>query len=158
MVDNIEAKVYERLRAGESIESIANSFTSAMNKANARYNEELKVEADKQIQVNRLLDLLNSLRDYISDYSPVDVSEFIGNEPITREVAEESINIFDSVIEQVASQMKDFTAAIADTTPAAPPEKISRSATFHAKLEPSIRNNNLTPEERIENWLRRNNL
>ena len=41
MVDNLEAKVYERLRAGESIESIANSFTQAMNKANTRYKEEL---------------------------------------------------------------------------------------------------------------------
>ena len=151
MVDNIEAKVYERLRAGESIESIANSFTSAMNKANARYKEELKVEADKQIQINRVIDLLNSLRDYISDYSPVDVSDIIDNEPITREVAEEFIDVFNSVIEQVVSQMGAAAAAPS-------PRKIERSATFSAKLEPSSRNDNFTPEERIANWLRRNNL
>ena len=153
MVDNIEAKVYERLRAGESIESIANSFTSAMNKANARYKEELKVEADKQIQVNRLLDLLNNMRDYVCDYAPVDVSDLLTDEPITRDVAEQFIDVFDSVIEQVASQMKSFAASVAPT-----PEEITRSATFRAKLEPSPRNDNLTPEERIEIWLRRNNL
>ena len=157
MVDNIETRVYERLRAGESVESIANSFSSAINKANARYKEELKAEADKQIQINRLIDLLNSLRDYITDYSPVDVSDIIDNEPITREVAEESINVFDSVIEQVASQMKDFSVTVASATPT-PSEKIARSATFRAKIEPSLRNDNLTSEERIANWLRRNNL
>ena len=151
MIDNIEAKVYERLRAGESIESIANSFTSAMNKANARYKEELKVEADKQIQVNRLLDLLNNMRDYVCDYAPVDVSDLLTDEPITRDVAEQFIDVFDSVIEQVASQM--CAAAAAPN-----PRKIERSATFSAKFEPSPRNDNLTPEERIENWLRRNNL
>ena len=156
MVDNIEAKVYERLRAGESVESIANSFSSAINKANARYKEELKVEADKQIQVNRLLDLLNNMRDYICDYSPVDVSEFIGNEPITREVAEESITIFDSVIEQVASQMKDFAASVAKSTAACAAQTTAAPAA--RKLEHSPRNDNLTPEERIEIWLRRNNL
>ena len=153
MVDNIEAKVYERLRAGESIESIANSFTSAMNKANARYKEELKVEADRQIQVNRLLDLLNNMRDYVCDYAPVDVSDLLTDEPITRDVAEQFIDVFDSVIEQVASQMKSFAASVAPTS-----EEITRSATFRAKLEPSPHNDNLTPEERIEIWLRRNNL
>ena len=156
MVDNIETRVYERLRAGESVESIANSFSSAINKANARYKEELKAEADKQIQINRLIDLLNSLRDYISDYSPVDVSEFIGNEPITREVAEESINIFDSVIEQVASQLKDFAISIKDAgTGATAPT----SATI-AKEKSIIksRRDTLTPEERISEWLRKNNL
>lgn len=152
MVDNIEAKVYERLRAGESIESIANSFTSAMNKANARYKEELKVEADKQIQVNRLLDLLNNMRDYVCDYAPVDVSDLLTDEPITRDVAEQFIDVFDSVIEQVASQMGAVAAA------PTPPEKIARSATFRAKIEPSLRNDNLTPEERIADWLLRNNL
>ena len=151
MVDNIEAKVYERLRAGASIESIANSFTSAMNKANALYKEELKVEADKQIQVNRLLDLLNNMRDYVCDYAPVDVSDLLTDEPITRDVAEQFIDVFDSVIEQVASQMCAAAAAPS-------PRKIERSATFSAKLEPSPRNDNLTPEERIENWLLRNNL
>ena len=148
MVDNIEAKVYERLRAGESIESIANSFTSAMNKANARYKEELKVEADRQIQVNRLLDLLNNMRDYVCDYAPVDVSDLLTDEPITRDVAEQFIDVFDSVIEQVASQMKGFAASVAKST-ATPAAR---------KLEPSPRNDNLTPEERIEIWLRRNNL
>ena len=151
MVDNIEAKVYERLRAGESIESIANSFTSAMNKANARYKEELKVEADKQIQVNRLLDLLNNMRDYVCDYAPVDVSDLLTDEPITRDVAEQFIDVFDSVIEQVASQMSAAAAAPS-------PRKVERSATFSAKLEPSPRNDNLTPEERIADWLLRNNL
>ena len=151
MVDNIETKVYERLRAGESIESIANSFTAAMNKANARYKEELKVEADKQIQVNRLLDLLNNMRDYVCDYAPCDVSDLLDDEPITRDVAEQFIDVFDSVIEQVASQMCAAAAAPS-------PRKIERSATFSTKLEPSIRNNNLTPEERIENWLLKNNL
>ena len=151
MVDNIEAKVYERLRAGESIESIANSFTSAMNKANARYKEELKVEADKQIQVNRLLDLLNNMRDYVCDYAPVDVSDLLTDEPITRDVAEQFIDVFDSVIEQVASQMCAAAAAPS-------PRKIERSATFSTKLEPSSRNDNLTPEERIADWLLRNNL
>ena len=154
MVDNIEAKVYERLRAGESIESIANSFTSAMNKANARYKEELKVEADKQIQVNRLLDLLNNMRDYVCDYAPVDVSDLLTDEPITRDVAEQFIDVFDSVIEQVAFQMGAAAAAPAKSTP----EKITRSATFRAKIEPSLRNDNLTPEERIADWLLRNNL
>ena len=154
MVDNIEAKVYERLRAGESIESIANSFTSAMNKANARYKEELKVEADKQIQVNRLLDLLNNMRDYVCDYAPVDVSDLLTDEPITRDVAEQFIDVFDSVIEQVAFQMGAAAAAPAKSTP----RKIERSATFSAKLEPSPRNDNLTPEERIADWLLRNNL
>ena len=151
MVDNIEAKVYERLRAGESIESIANSFTSAINKANARYKEELKVEADRQIQVNRLLDLLNNMRDYVCDYAPVDVSDLLTDEPITRDVAEQFIDVFDSVIEQVASQMCAAAAAPS-------PRKIERSATFSAKLEPSSRNDNLTPEERIADWLLRNNL
>ena len=151
MIDNIEAKVYERLRAGESIESIANSFTSAMNKANARYKEELKVETDRQIQVNRLLDLLNNMRDYVCDYAPVDVSDLLIDEPITRDVAEQFIDIFDSVIEQVASQM---CAAAAPPSP----RKIERSATFSTKLEPSPRNDNLTPEERIADWLLRNNL
>ena len=154
MVDNIEAKVYERLRAGESIESIANSFTSAMNKANARYKEELKVEADRQIQVNRLLDLLNNMRDYVCDYAPVDVSDLLTDEPITRDVAEQFIDVFDSVIEQVASQLGAAAAAPAKSTP----RKIERSATFNAKLEPSLRNDNLTPEERIADWLLRNNL
>lgn len=152
MVDNIEAKVYERLRAGESVESIANSFSSAINKANARYKEELKVEADRQIQVNRLLDLLNNMRDYVCDYAPCDVSDLLTDEPITRDVAEQFIDVFDSVIEQVASQMG--AAAAAPT----PPEKIARSTTFHAKIEPSLRNDTLTSEERIANWLRRNNL
>lgn len=152
MVDNIEAKVYERLRAGESVESIANSFSSAINKANARYKEELKVEADRQIQVNRLLDLLNNMRDYVCDYAPVDVSDILTNEPITRDVAEQFIDVFDSVIEQVASQLG---AAAAAPTPS---EKIARSATFRAKIEPSPRNDNLTPEERIADWLLRNNL
>ena len=151
MIDNIEAKVYERLRAGESIESIANSFTSAMNKANARYKEELKVEADRQIQVNRLLDLLNNMRDYVCDYAPVDVSDLLTDEPITRDVAEQFIDVFDSVIEQVASQMCAAAAAPS-------PRKVERSATFSAKLEPSPRNDNLTPEERIADWLLRNNL
>ena len=151
MVDNIEAKVYERLRAGESIESIANSFTSAMNKANARYKEELKVEADRQIQVNRLLDLLNNVQDYVCDYAPGDVSDLLTDEPITRDVAEQFIDVFDSVIEQVASQMCAAAAAPS-------PRKIERSATFSAKLEPSSRNDNLTPEERIADWLLRNNL
>ena len=151
MVDNIEAKVYERLRAGESVESIANSFSSAINKANARYKEELKVEADKQIQVNRLLDLLNNMRDYVCDYAPVDVSDLLTDEPITRDVAEQFIDVFDSVIEQVASQLG---AAAAPPSP----RKVERSATFSAKLEPSPRNNNLTPEERIADWLLRNNL
>ena len=151
MVDNIEAKVYERLRAGESIESIANSFTSAMNKANARYKEELKIEADKQIQVNRLLDLLNNMRDYVCDYAPCDVSDLLDDEPITRDVAEQFIDVFDSVIEQVASQMCAAAAAPS-------PRKIERSATFSAKLESSPRNDNLTPEERIADWLLRNNL
>ena len=151
MVDNIEAKVYERLRAGESIESIANSFTSAMNKANARYKEELKVEADKQIQVNRLLDLLNNMRDYVCDYAPCDVSDLLDDEPITRDVAEQFIDVFDSVIEQVASQLGAAAAAPS-------PRKIERSATFSAKLESSPRNDNLTPEERIADWLLRNNL
>ena len=151
MVDNIEAKVYERLRAGESVESIANSFSSAINKANARYKEELKVEADKQIQVNRLLDLLNNMRDYVCDYAPVDVSDLLTDEPITRDVAEQFIDVFDSVIEQVASQLGAAVAAPS-------PRKIERSATFSAKLEPSPRNDNLTSEERIANWLRRNNL
>ena len=151
MVDNIEAKVYERLRAGESTESIANSFTSAMNKANARYKEELKVEADRQIQVNRLLDLLNNMRDYVCDYAPVDVSDLLTDEPITRDVAEQFIDVFDSVIEQVASQLGAAAAAHN-------PRKIERSATFSAKLEPSPRNDNLTPEERIADWLLRNNL
>ena len=151
MVDNIEAKVYERLRAGESIESIANSFTSAMNKANARYKEELKVEADKQIQVNRLLDLLNNMRDYVCDYAPVDVSDLLTDEPITRDVAEQFIDVFDSVIEQVSSQMCAAAAAPS-------PRKIERSATFSTKFEPSPRNDNLTPEERIADWLLRNNL
>ena len=151
MVDNIEAKVYERLRAGESIESIANSFTSAINKANARYKEELKVEADRQIQVNRLLDLLNNVQDYVCDYAPGDVSDLLTDEPITRDVAEQFIDVFDSVIEQVASQMCAAAAAPS-------PRKIERSATFSAKLEPSSRNDNLTPEERIADWLLRNNL
>ena len=151
MIDNIEAKVYERLRAGESIESIANSFTSAMNKANARYKEELKVEADRQIQVNRLHDLLNNMRDYVCDYAPVDVSDLLTDEPITRDVAEQFIDVFDSVIEQVASQMCAAAAAPS-------PRKVERSATFSAKLEPSPRNDNLTPEERIADWLLRNNL
>ena len=151
MVDNIESKVYERLRAGESIESIANSFTSAMNKANARYKEELKIEADKQIQVNRLLDLLNNMRDYVCDYAPCDVSDLLDDEPITRDVAEQFIDVFDSVIEQVASQMCAAAAAPS-------PRKIERSATFSAKLESSPRNDNLTPEERIADWLLRNNL
>ena len=150
MVDNIETKVYERLRAGESVESIANSFSSAINKANARYKEELKVEADKQIQVNRLLDLLNNMRDYVCDYAPVDVSDLLTDEPITRDVAEQFIDVFDSVIEQVAFQMKNFSAAAsAVKTTAAPAAR---------KIEPSPRNDNLTPEERIEIWLRRNNL
>ena len=151
MVDNIEAKVYERLRAGESIESIANSFTSAMNKANARYKEELKVEADRQIQVNRLLDLLNNMRDYVCDYAPVDVSDLLTDEPITRDVAEQFIDVFDSVIEQVAFQMKNFTAAAASAA--------TTSATI-AREKSVIKphNDNLTPEERIEIWLRRNNL
>ena len=153
MIDNIEAKVYERLRAGESIESIANSFTSAMNKANARYKEELKVEADKQIQVNRLLDLLNNMRDYVCDYAPVDVSDLLTDEPITRDVAEQFIDVFDSVIEQVASQMKSFSASIASATPAPTSATIAREKTI---IKP--RNDNLTPEERIEIWLRRNNL
>lgn len=153
MVDNIEAKVYERLRAGESVESIANSFSSAINKANARYKEELKVEADKQIQVNRLLDLLNNMRDYVCDYAPVDVSDLLTDEPITRDVAEQFIDVFDSVIEQVASQMKGFAASVAKSTAAhTPPAPAAR------KIEPSSRNDNLTPEERIEIWLRRNNL
>ena len=156
MVDNIEAKVYERLRAGESIESIANSFTSAMNKANARYKEELKVEADKQIQVNRLLDLLNNMRDYVCDYAPVDVSDLLTDEPITRDVAEQFIDVFDSVIEQVASQMKSFAASVAKSTAACTAQTNAASAA--RKLEPSLRNDNLTPEERIEIWLRRNNL
>ena len=151
MVDNIEAKVYERLRAGESVESIANSFSSAINKANARYKEELKVEADKQIQVNRLLDLLNNMRDYVCDYAPVDVSDLLTDEPITRDVAEQFIDVFDSVIEQVASQLGAAAAAPS-------PRKIERSATFSAKIEPSLRNDNLTPEERIADWLLRNNL
>ena len=151
MVDNIEAKIYERLRAGESIESIANSFTSAMNKANARYKEELKIEADRQIQVNRLHDLLNNMRDYVCDYAPVDVSDLLTDEPITRDVAEQFIDVFDSVIEQVASQMCAAAAAPS-------PRKVERSATFSAKLEPSPRNDNLTPEERIADWLLRNNL
>ena len=151
MIDNIEAKVYERLRAGESIESIANSFTSAMNKANARYKEELKVETDRQIQVNRLLDLLNNMRDYVCDYAPVDVSDLLTDEPITRDVAEQFIDVFDSVIEQVASQLGAAAAAPS-------PRKIERSATFSAKIEPSLRNDNLTPEERIADWLLRNNL
>lgn len=146
MVDNIEAKVYERLRAGESVESIANSFSSAINKANARYKEELKVEVDKQIQVNRLIDLLNNMRDYVCDYAPVDVSDLLTDEPITRDVAEQFIDVFDSVIEQVASQMKDFSTA-ALTPPASA-----------RKIEPSLCNDNLTSEERIANWLRRNNL
>ena len=153
MVDNIEAKVYERLRAGESVESIANSFSSAINKANARYKEELKVEADRQIQVNRLLDLLNNMRDYVCDYAPCDVSDILTDEPITRDVAEQFIDVFDSVIEQVASQMKGFAASVAKSTAAhTPPAPAAR------KLEPSPRNDNLTPEERIEIWLRRNNL
>ena len=151
MVDNIEAKVYERLRAGESVESIANSFTSAMNKANARYKEELKVETDRQIQVNRLLDLLNNMRDYVCDYAPVDVSDLLTDEPITRDVAEQFIDVFDSVIEQVSSQMCAAAAAPS-------PRKIERSATFSTKFEPSPRNDNLTPEERIADWLLRNNL
>ena len=150
MVDNIEAKVYERLRAGESVESIANLFSSAINKANARYKEELKVEADKQIQVNRLLDLLNNMRDYVCDYAPVDVSDLLTDEPITRDVAEQFIDVFDSVIEQVASQMKDFSAAVSAAK--------STAAPAARKIEPSPRNDNLTPEERIEIWLRRNNL
>ena len=151
MVDNIEAKVYERLRAGESIESIANSFTSAINKANARYKEELKVEADKQIQVNRLLDLLNNMRDYVCDYAPCDVSDLLDDKPITRDVAEQFIDVFDSVIEQVASQMGAAAAAPS-------PRKIERSATFSAKIKPSPHNDNLTSEERIADWLLRNNL
>ena len=151
MADNIEAKVYERLRAGESIESIANSFTSAMNKANARYKEELKVEADRQIQVNRLLDLLNNMRDYVCDYAPVDVSDLLTDEPITRDVAEQFIDVFDSVIEQVAFQLGAAAAAPS-------PRKIERSATFSTKIEPSLRKDNLTPEERIADWLLRNNL
>lgn len=153
MVDNIEAKVYERLRAGESVESIANSFSSAINKANARYKEELKVEADKQIQVNRLLDLLNNMRDYVCDYAPCDVSDLLDDEPITRDVAEQFIDVFDSVIEQVASQMKSFAASVAQTNAASIP-----AAPAARKLEHSPRNDNLTPEERIEIWLRRNNL
>lgn len=156
MVDNIESKVYERLRAGESVESIANSFSSAINKANARYKEELKVEADKQIQVNRLLDLLNNMRDYVCDYAPVDVSDLLTDEPITRDVAEQFIDVFDSVIEQVASQMKDFAISIKDTGAGA---TVPTSATI-AKEKSVIksRRDTLTSEERIANWLRRNNL
>lgn len=153
MVDNIEAKVYERLRAGESIESIANSFTAAMNKANARYKEELKVEADKQIQVNRLLDLLNNMRDYVCDYAPCDVSDLLDDEPITRDVAEQFIDVFNSVIEQVASQMKDFTATLTSATPTPTSAVIAREKSI---IKP--RKTTLTPEERIEDWLRRNNL
>ena len=156
MVDNIEAKVYERLRAGESIESIANSFTSAMNKANARYKEELKVEADKQIQVNRLLDLLNNMRDYVCDYAPVDVSDLLTDEPITRDVAEQFIDVFDSVIEQVASQMKSFAASVAKSTAACAAQ--THAAPAARKIEPSPRNDNFTSEERIADWLLRNNL
>lgn len=151
MVDNIEAKVYERLRAGESVESIANSFSSAINKANARYKEELKVEADKQIQVNRLLDLLNNMRDYVCDYAPCDVSDLLDDEPITRDVAEQFIDVFDSVIEQVASQMKNFSATLASATPAP-------TAYAQVKTEHPAHRDTLTPEERIEIWLRRNNL
>lgn len=153
MVDNIEAKVYERLRAGESIESIANSFTSAMNKANVRYKEELKVEADRQIQVNRLLDLLNNMRDYVCDYAPVDVSDLLTDEPITRDVAEQFIDVFDSVIEQVASQMREFTTTLANATHSPTSAAIAREKSI---IKP--RKTTLTPEERIEDWLRRNNL
>lgn len=150
MVDNLEAKVYERLRAGESIESIANSFTQAMNKANTRYKEERKAEADRQIQVNRLLDLLNSLRDYIYDYSPVDVSDLLEDEPVTREVAEECIDVLNSVIEQIATQMRNFTFSIKNTD--------VEARTAQETTIPGPHKSTSSPEERIANWLRRNNL
>ena len=150
MVDNLEAKVYERLRAGESIESIANSFTQAMNKANTRYKEERKAEADRQIQVNRLLDLLNSLRDYIYDYSPVDVSDLLEDEPVTREVAEEGIDVLNSVIEQIATQMRNFACSIKNTD--------VEVCTAEEPTVPGPHKSASTPEERIANWLRRNNL
>lgn len=97
-------EILNRLKNGESVDSIADAFTKALNEANAALEAEEKAKAIAEEKIEDTEILIDTVIDYLDTYYP-ELASYIDSEYGDKEI-EEFIEELDATISMVTNLVK----------------------------------------------------